>query len=188
MASIVLSTGTFAVQSLWSNAFNDDAGDCVMSYDGSGEIDTTPPSVTGPVPSVRVPSKLGSGSTQISWTGSTICPASTLRATGVVERWAMEERRTAIGYKHQLEAGLPLTPTCSFVSAPPTTRETGAPTDKAIVHSRPVRGQEPCITYSAGWTRAADSHASGGTRTYSIKAGARVSLTSRAAPSPSLPF
>jgi hypothetical protein len=31
-ANITLSTGTFAVQSLWSNAFNSDAGGCVLSY------------------------------------------------------------------------------------------------------------------------------------------------------------
>jgi len=31
-ADITLSTGTFAVQSLWSNAFNSDAGGCVLSY------------------------------------------------------------------------------------------------------------------------------------------------------------
>ena len=31
-AAITLSTGTFAVQSLWSNAFNGDAGGCVLSY------------------------------------------------------------------------------------------------------------------------------------------------------------
>lgn len=31
-ADITLSTGTFAVQSLWSNAFNNDAGGCVLSY------------------------------------------------------------------------------------------------------------------------------------------------------------
>ena len=31
-ADIVLSTGTFPVQSLWSNAFNSDAGGCVLSY------------------------------------------------------------------------------------------------------------------------------------------------------------
>lgn len=31
-ANITLSTGTFAVQSLWSNAFNSGAGGCVMSY------------------------------------------------------------------------------------------------------------------------------------------------------------
>jgi hypothetical protein len=31
-ADISLSTGTFAVQSLWSNAFNSDAGGCVLSY------------------------------------------------------------------------------------------------------------------------------------------------------------
>ena len=31
-ASIHLSTGTFAVQSLWSNAFNSGAGGCVLSY------------------------------------------------------------------------------------------------------------------------------------------------------------
>ena len=31
-ADISLSTGTFAVQSLWSNAFNSDAGSCVISY------------------------------------------------------------------------------------------------------------------------------------------------------------
>ncbi len=31
-ANITLSTGTFAVQSLWSNAFNNDAGGCVLSY------------------------------------------------------------------------------------------------------------------------------------------------------------
>ncbi len=31
-ADITLSTGTFAVQSLWSNAFNSNAGGCVLSY------------------------------------------------------------------------------------------------------------------------------------------------------------
>jgi hypothetical protein len=31
-ADITLSTGTFPVQSLWSNAFNRDAGGCVLSY------------------------------------------------------------------------------------------------------------------------------------------------------------
>jgi len=31
-ATITLSTGTFPVQSLWSNAFNSDAGGCVLSY------------------------------------------------------------------------------------------------------------------------------------------------------------
>ncbi|MGE5232030.1 MAG: hypothetical protein ACM3NS_09830 [Deltaproteobacteria bacterium] len=31
-ADITLGTGTFAVQSLWSNAFNNDAGGCVLSY------------------------------------------------------------------------------------------------------------------------------------------------------------
>ena len=31
-ADITISTGTFAVQSLWSNAFNSDAGGCVLSY------------------------------------------------------------------------------------------------------------------------------------------------------------
>lgn len=31
-ADITLSTGTFAVQSLWSNAFNNNAGGCVLSY------------------------------------------------------------------------------------------------------------------------------------------------------------
>jgi len=31
-ADITLSTGTFAVQSLWSNAFNSGAGGCVLSY------------------------------------------------------------------------------------------------------------------------------------------------------------
>ena len=31
-ANITLSTGTFPVQSLWSNAFNSDAGGCVLSY------------------------------------------------------------------------------------------------------------------------------------------------------------
>ena len=31
-ADIKLLTGTFAVQSLWSNAFNSDAGGCVLSY------------------------------------------------------------------------------------------------------------------------------------------------------------
>ena len=31
-ADTTLSTGTFAVQSLWSNAFNSDAGGCVLSY------------------------------------------------------------------------------------------------------------------------------------------------------------
>lgn len=31
-ADITLSTGTFPVQSLWSNAFNSDAGGCVLSY------------------------------------------------------------------------------------------------------------------------------------------------------------
>jgi serine protease len=31
-ATIALPTGTFAVQSLWSNAFNGDAGGCVLSY------------------------------------------------------------------------------------------------------------------------------------------------------------
>jgi hypothetical protein len=31
-ANVKLSTGTFAVQSLWSNAFNSDAGGCVLSY------------------------------------------------------------------------------------------------------------------------------------------------------------
>jgi hypothetical protein len=31
-ADIVLSTGTFAVQSLWSNAFNSGSGGCVLSY------------------------------------------------------------------------------------------------------------------------------------------------------------
>jgi len=31
-ADITLSTGTFAVQSLWSNAFNSDAGGCVLFY------------------------------------------------------------------------------------------------------------------------------------------------------------
>ena len=31
-ADIKLSTGTFPVQSLWSNAFNNDAGGCVLSY------------------------------------------------------------------------------------------------------------------------------------------------------------
>ena len=31
-ANITLSTGTFAVQSLWSNAFNSNAGGCVLSY------------------------------------------------------------------------------------------------------------------------------------------------------------
>jgi serine protease len=31
-ADIHLSTGTFAVQSLWSNAFNGDSGGCVLSY------------------------------------------------------------------------------------------------------------------------------------------------------------
>jgi hypothetical protein len=31
-ANITLSTGTFAVQSLWSNAFNGGAGGCVLSY------------------------------------------------------------------------------------------------------------------------------------------------------------
>ncbi|MHB8507539.1 MAG: hypothetical protein ACYDGR_02675 [Candidatus Dormibacteria bacterium] len=31
-ADIALSTGTFAVQSLWSNAFNNNAGGCVISY------------------------------------------------------------------------------------------------------------------------------------------------------------
>ncbi len=31
-AAISLSTGTFAVQSLWSNAFNSDSGGCVLSY------------------------------------------------------------------------------------------------------------------------------------------------------------
>jgi hypothetical protein len=31
-AKITLSTGTFAVQSLWSNAFNSGAGGCVLSY------------------------------------------------------------------------------------------------------------------------------------------------------------
>ncbi len=31
-ANITLGTGTFAVQSLWSNAFNSDAGGCVLSY------------------------------------------------------------------------------------------------------------------------------------------------------------
>jgi serine protease len=31
-ADITLSTGTFAVQSLWSNAFNGDSGGCVLSY------------------------------------------------------------------------------------------------------------------------------------------------------------
>jgi serine protease len=31
-ADIILSTGTFAVQSLWSNAFNSGAGGCVLSY------------------------------------------------------------------------------------------------------------------------------------------------------------
>jgi hypothetical protein len=31
-ADVTFSTGTFAVQSLWSNAFNSDAGGCVLSY------------------------------------------------------------------------------------------------------------------------------------------------------------
>ncbi len=31
-AAITLSTGTFAVQSLWSNGFNNDVGGCVLSY------------------------------------------------------------------------------------------------------------------------------------------------------------
>ena len=31
-ATITLPTGTFAVQSLWSNTFNSDAGGCVLSY------------------------------------------------------------------------------------------------------------------------------------------------------------
>jgi len=31
-ATIKISTGTFAVQSLWSNAFNNNSGGCVMSY------------------------------------------------------------------------------------------------------------------------------------------------------------
>jgi hypothetical protein len=31
-ANIKFSTGTFAVQSLWSNAFNNDSGGCVLSY------------------------------------------------------------------------------------------------------------------------------------------------------------
>ena len=31
-ANITLGTGTFAVQSLWSNAFNSEAGGCVLSY------------------------------------------------------------------------------------------------------------------------------------------------------------
>jgi len=31
-ADITLSTGTFAVQSLWSNSFNSGAGGCVLSY------------------------------------------------------------------------------------------------------------------------------------------------------------
>ena len=31
-ADITLSTGTFPVQSLWSNAFNNDTGGCVLSY------------------------------------------------------------------------------------------------------------------------------------------------------------
>ena len=30
--NITLSTGTFAVQSLWSNAFNSGTGGCVLSY------------------------------------------------------------------------------------------------------------------------------------------------------------
>lgn len=35
-ADINLSTGTFAVQSLWSNSFNNNAGGCVISYVNSG--------------------------------------------------------------------------------------------------------------------------------------------------------
>jgi len=31
-ADVRLTTGTFPVQSLWSNAFNSDAGGCVLSY------------------------------------------------------------------------------------------------------------------------------------------------------------
>jgi hypothetical protein len=31
-ADVILSTGTFPVQSLWSNAFNSDSGGCVLSY------------------------------------------------------------------------------------------------------------------------------------------------------------
>jgi serine protease len=31
-ADISLSTGTFAVQSLWSNAFNNNSGGCVLTY------------------------------------------------------------------------------------------------------------------------------------------------------------
>jgi hypothetical protein len=31
-AAVSFSTGTFPVQSLWSNAFNSDSGGCVLSY------------------------------------------------------------------------------------------------------------------------------------------------------------
>jgi len=31
-ADVRLTTGTFPVQSLWSNAFNSNAGGCVLSY------------------------------------------------------------------------------------------------------------------------------------------------------------
>ena len=31
-ANVALSTGSFAVQSLWSNAFNSNSGGCVLSY------------------------------------------------------------------------------------------------------------------------------------------------------------
>jgi hypothetical protein len=143
--------------------------------------DDTAPTVTQPRPSVRVISTLGAGpgSTQISWSGYD-------DQSGI---WYYELQRSVNGGSWEDEALPAATSTTVRVhldlnsSVQFRVRATDYQYNTSAFRLGPsftpvlYEDNNPAVTYSNGWTRIGDSHSSGGTRTYSIRTGARASLS-----------
>lgn len=154
------------------------AGGTVSVYiDPTIAVDTTPPTVTKPLPSVHVGSKLGSGSSRISWSGYDQSGISyyELQKSSNGGSW----QNVGLPYNTATSVAISLSLNVSVqfrVRATDNASNTSGwklgPSFTPVLYE----DRSPAVTYSGLWTRSTDPNSSGGTHTWTRTAGARVSL------------
>lgn len=140
--------------------------------------DYSAPTVTKPVPSVHVGSKLGSGSSRITWSG--------YDSQSGISYYELQKSQNGGSWQNvglpsdtatSISISLSLNTSVQFrVRATDNASNTSAwrigPSFTPVLYE----DRSPAVTYSGLWTRSTDPNSSGGTHTWTRTSGARVSL------------
>jgi hypothetical protein len=158
--------------------YDTDSGNLTFSF-VLASTDRTDPTVTKPLPSVHVGSKLGSGSSRITWSGTDGDSGISfyeLQKSSNGGHWTNvmlgSATATSVQISLALDASVQFRVRATDSAGNTSTWKLGPSFTPVLFEDK-----SPGVRYLGRWTRSNDPNSSGGTHTWTRTAGARASLT-----------